>query len=204
MALRARQLASALAFDRAMRSYDSDGRLHCAAANLSISAVNPYQAREIPNWQALGLAADRIYQMFRPPEELAKAAPTFNRLPLLSRHVAVSANDHQPGLVIGATGSDAEFVAPHLQNSLVIWSADAIDDVENEIKKELSASYRYRAVMEPGVYQSVPFSGRMTDITGNHISIVREGRAGPSCVVGDSAITIFSAIPQEANRVRVI
>jgi uncharacterized protein len=203
--LRARHVASGLAFDRAsVRSMDVDGRLHVAVANLSMAAVNPYRGSEIPNWQALGLAPDRIYQMLRPPEELARAAPTFNRLPLLSRHAAVSANAHQPNIVIGATGSDSKFVAPYLQNSLVLWSQDAIDDVESEIKKDLSSSYRYRADMTRGEYEGVCHDGIMKDLVGNHCALVREGRAGPTCVVGDSALYLqnFDARFPEAARIR--
>jgi hypothetical protein len=118
-----------LAFDRAsVRTYDRDGRLHVEITNISKAAVNPYIGREIPDYQALGLEPDRVYQLLRDPDELAKAAPTFNNIPLLSRHVPVTADDHKPDLVIGSTGTDAAFEAPYLRNSLVIWARDAIDD----------------------------------------------------------------------------
>jgi hypothetical protein len=139
-----------LAFDRSsVRSYDHDGRLHVEATNLSKAIVNPYIGREIPGYQALGLEPDRVYQLLRDPGELAKAAATFNNVPLLSRHVPVTADDHKPDLVIGSTGTDAAFEAPYLRNSLVVWARDAIDDIESDVKKELSSAYRYRADMTP-------------------------------------------------------
>jgi hypothetical protein len=178
-----------LAFDRAsVRTYDRDGRLHVEITNISKAAVNPYIGREIPDYQALGLEPDRVYQLLRDPDELAKAAPTFNNIPLLSRHVPVTADDHKPDLVIGSTGTDAAFEAPYLRNSLVIWARDAIDDVESEIKEELSSAYRYRADMTPGTYEGQAYDGVMRDIVGNHIALVREGRAGSDVVVGDAAI----------------
>lgn len=178
---------AALAFDRnTVRTFDRDGRLHVATTNISKAAINPYIGREIPDFEALGLDPDRTYKLFRDPEELEKAAPTFNNLPLLSRHVPVSADDHQPDLVVGSTGSEAEFVAPYLRNSLVIWARHAIKGVEDRTKQELSSAYRYRCDMTPGTYDGEAFDGVMRDIVGNHVAIVPEGRAGPDVVVGDA------------------
>jgi uncharacterized protein len=178
-----------LAFDRAsVRTYDRDGRLHVEITNISKATVNPYIGREIPDYKALGLEPDRVYKLLRDPDELAKAAPTFNNIQLLSRHKPVTADDHNPDLVIGSTGTDAVFEAPYLRNSLVIWARDAIEDVENETKQELSSGYRYRADMTPGTYEGEAYDGVMRDIVGNHVAVVSEGRAGPDVVVGDAAI----------------
>ena len=85
-------LAHGLAFDRAsVRTYDRDGRLHVEISNISKATVNPYIGREIPDWKALGLDPDKVYKLLRDPDELAKAAPTFNNIPVLSRHVAAAA-----------------------------------------------------------------------------------------------------------------
>lgn len=178
----------AFALDRAtVRSYDQDGRMRVAVSNISRAAVNPYLGREIPDWEQLGLNPDRTYKLYRDPEELAKAASSFNNLPLLSRHVPVSADNHQPDLVVGSTGDSAVFDAPFLRNSLVIWARDAIDGVESEAKKELSSAYRYRADMTPGkTPDGEAYDGVMRDIVGNHVSLVKEGRAGPDVVVGDA------------------
>lgn len=182
---------NALAFDRASaRSYDADNRLHVASTNISKANICGYLGKEIPDFEKLGLDAETIYQLYRDPEELAKAAPTFNNLPLLSQHIPVSAENHQPDLVIGSTGTDAEFVAPYLKNSLVIWAKDAIDAVESGTQKELSSAYRYVADMTPGDANGEKFDGRMTAIIGNHVALVSEGRAGPDVVVQDSAINL--------------
>ena len=178
-----------LAFDRAsVRTYDADGRLHVASAHISKANVCEYLGSEIPNGEEIGLDPLKRYRLLRHPDELAKAAPTFNRVPLLMRHEPTSADDHRQDLVIGATGSDATFNAPYLDNSLVIWTRDGIDDVESETKKELSCGYRYRAEMTPGVWDGEPYDGIMRDLSGNHVALVKEGRAGSDVVVGDSAL----------------
>jgi hypothetical protein len=175
-----------LAFDRAsVRTIDVDGRMHVAMSNISMSAVNPYFGREIPGAEALGLEPDRIYQLLRDPGELAKAASTFNSIPVLSRHVPVSVDDHKPDLVVGSTGTDAVFETPYLRNSMVIWAAIAIDGIESGEQRELSCAYRYVPDMTPGVYEGTPYQGRMTNIQANHLALVPVGRAGPSVIVGD-------------------
>lgn len=176
-----------LAFDRAsVRTVDVDGRMHVQVTNLSKATVNPYLGREIVGWEELGLDPDRIYQMLRDPQELAKAAPTFNNLPLLRRHVLTTADAPQKEDVVGSTGTDAVFNAPYLQNSLVVWDAEAIAGIESDQQRELSCGYRYKADMTPGEYDGVKYDGRMVDIIGNHVALVEVGRAGPDVYVFDS------------------
>jgi len=125
--------------------------------------------------------------LLRDPGELRRAVRTFDNLPILSKHVAVTAVDHRPEIVVGATGSDAEFEDPYLTNSLVIWSASAIAAIEDKSRAELSSGYRYQPIMERGTFEGEAFDGRMTNIAGSHVALVAEGRAGPDVVVGDSA-----------------
>jgi len=178
---------AAIAFDKSsVRAYDIDGRLRVEKVNISKAAVNPYVGREIPDYDKLGLDPDRIYKLYRDPDELAEAAPSFNNLPVLSEHVPVNAENHQPDLVVGATGSDAEFELPFLTNSLVIWAKEGIDGIESDEKKELSSAYRYRADMTPGEVNGERYDGVMREIVGNHVALVKEGRAGSDVVVGDT------------------
>ena len=178
----------ALAIDRepANRTYDKFNRLHVADTNISKANVCGYYGREIPNSKDLGLQPDRLYQLYRDPAELEKAAPTFNRIPLLSRHLSTDADNPQKQAIAGALGSEARFEAPYLKNSLAVWSQADIEDVESEEKVQLSCGYAYKAVMEPGAApDGTPFDGRMTDIVGNHVALVEAGRAGPDVLVAD-------------------
>lgn len=178
---------SALAFDRAtVRSFDKDGRLHIEVTPISKANICPYYGREIPNSRSLGLQPDKVYYLLRDPKELAKAASTFNNIPLLNEHIPVTAAEPQKMAVVGSTGTDAEFDGAYLKNSLVVWDADSIAGIETDEKKELSSAYRYVADMTPGVHEGQPYDGVMRDIVGNHVALVIEGRAGSDVVVGDS------------------
>lgn len=184
-----------LAFDRAtLRTIDVDGRMHVKVSHISKAAVNPYLGEEIPNHEQLGLDPKRVYMLLRDPAELEKAAPTFNNIPLLSKHVPVSADDHQPDLVVGSLGTDAEFNKPYLDNSLVIWEAIAIAGVNSKEQAEISCAYRYTPVMDSGTYEGEHYDGMMTNIIGNHAALVVNGRAGSDVVVSDSADVLLSGI----------
>lgn len=176
-----------LAFDRATnRTYDPDGRMRVTVTNISKAGVNPYYGREIPNWTALGLQADKLYMMLRHPDELARAASTFNNLPLLDTHVHVTADRAEQSRVVGATGSDCTFSDPYLQSSLSIWPAYAIKAVASGAMRQLSAAYRYTPDMTPGIYRGLRYDGIMRNIVGNHVALVAEGRAGPDVLVADA------------------
>ncbi len=175
-----------LAFDRSVRSYDADGRLHIEITNISKACVNPYRGNEIPNWEALGIDPQKIYKLFRDPKELEKGASTFNNLPLLSQHVPVSAQNPEKDLVVGSTGSDSVFDSPYLKCSLSVWDQESIDAIEDGTKKELSSAYRYEPRMESGEYLGEKYDGVMTNIIGNHVALVEIGRAGSDVVVSDS------------------
>lgn len=176
-----------LALDKdSVRSLSADGHMHVAVSNISKAAVNPYVGREIPNWEGLGLDPDKIYKLLRDPDELAKAADTFNGKPILMTHRGVNSKDHPYEITIGSTGTDAVFDAPFLKNSLVLWPQSGIDVVESGDQREISCGYRYTADMTPGVYEGQSYDGVMRDIIANHVAIVKEGRAGRDVVVGDS------------------
>ncbi|RUW08114.1 DUF2213 domain-containing protein, partial [Mesorhizobium sp. M1A.F.Ca.IN.022.05.2.1] len=187
------QANDALAMDRnSVRSFDQDGHLRVEMTPISKANICPYYGREIPDFEALALDPERIYRLYRDADELAKAAPTFVGKPLLLKHIPVSAKDHPREAVVGALGDAVEFHAPYLMAPLSIWDGAAIALIESDRQKELSSSYRYRADMTPGTLAGECYDGVMRDISGNHVALVEEGRAGPDVVVGDSKMEIIT------------
>lgn len=185
-----------IALDKdSVRSTDKDGRLRVAVANITKANVCPYKGSEIPLSEMLGLEPDRIYYLLRDPEELRKAAPTLNGVPLLRKHVPVNADDHQPDEVVGSLGTDAAWSDPYLTNSLFVNARAAIDGIMSGAKRELSAGYHYTADMTPGIFGVIRYDGVMRDIVFNHVALVEDGRAGPDIVVGDSTENLQMAKP---------
>jgi hypothetical protein len=177
-----------LAFDRqSVRTYDADGRMHVAVSNISKANVSPYYGSEIPGFAGLGLDPAKVYNLWRDPAELNKGAASFRNLPILRRHIQVSADDPSKDDVVGSIGSDVVFSDPYLCASLCIWDSEAIAGIETGKIAELSPAYRYVPDMTPGeTPDGEAYDGRMTNILGNHLATVEVGRTGSDVVVADS------------------
>lgn len=190
-------ITESMAFDRAsVRTIDANGRLQISRTNISKANVNAYYGREIPGSEELGLEPNKLYRLWRHPDELRKAAKTFNNIPVLSKHIPDFPNDPPNEFRVGVTHSNAEFDGTYLTVGMSIWDNSAIAGIESGEQRELSASYKYVADMTPGVTpDGEPYDGVMRDIFGNHEALVPDGRAGPDVLVADS-------LPPELNHMR--
>lgn len=178
--------ANLIAFDRASaRRIDDDGRMHVAQSNISKAVVNPYWGHEVPGFVELGLDPNKVYHFLRDPVELERSVGSFNNLPLMLKHVHQKADDPQTEIIVGSIG-DVSYDHPYLRASMCIWDERGIAAVETEAMVELSSSYRWLPVMEPGEFEGKPYDGRMTNIRGNHLALVESGRAGSDVVVADA------------------
>lgn len=178
--------AVVLALDRSVRRTDVDGHLHIARCILSAATVCPYYGSEIPGAQALGLEPDTVYQVYRDPQALARAAASMAGKPVLMQHQPVSAHDHPKEITVGAVGSDVRFESPNLIGSLTVWDQSAIAAIESGQQRAVSAGYRYRAIPQGGVQDGIPYSLTMTDITFNHLALVTQPRV-KTAIIGDAA-----------------
>ena len=178
-----------IAFDAraSVRTKDENGFLHVAVSNITKETVNPYYGREIPGWQERGLAPDRIYYGYRSGKELEKGAATFSGLPLLLDHHIEDAEAPQKEYRVGTVGTDARWDPPYVKAALVVTDADAVRAIEDGSMRELSCAYRYDPLWEAGTFEGVDYDFIMTNIRGNHVALVEEGRAGSDVVVADAA-----------------
>lgn len=198
-----------IAMDRdSVREKRRDGQLVVHRAHITKANVCPYRGSEIPGWQALGLEENKVYNLLRDPDELAKGAKTLNGVQLLRKHVPVTASDHQPYDTVGSLGTDAEIVDVDgeifLDNSLFVNALDAIEGIESGRQKELSAGYHYKPDMTAGKFNGTAYDGIMREICFNHVALVEDGRAGPDVVVGDSALNFehqWAALEYELSRI---
>src|SRR6185312_7301489 len=199
----------AIAIDRAsVRSYDDDGYLHVASSTISSAQVNPYLGREIMGVDpSLNLDPDRRYMMLRDPAALEAAVTSMHGKPLLFTHKGVTADRYDKETVVGAV-INPRWEAPDIKAELVVWPSEASRAIESEEKRDLSAGYRYRPIMEPGTYNGQAYDGRMVDIDFNHLALVPDGRVD-GALVADSQIedSIVSKIlkvlrPDVADRLK--
>ncbi len=174
-----------LAFDT-KRHKDINGYLHVEVSPLTKETVNPYRGREIPGWDILELDPEKIYYGYRAGSELQKALNTFNGISVLREHKMDSADKPLKEERVGFTGTSAKWESPYIMNALIITDSKAIELIESNKQRELSASYRYKPVFESGSFNGEKYDFIMTEIQANHIALVEEGRAGSDVLVYDS------------------
>lgn len=176
-----------LAFDKSTkRRVDANGFLHVSVSHISKETVNPYMGSEIPGYESLGLDPAKIYNCYRKGSELKAGAESFNGLPILWGHKAESAESPNLKDRIGNMGTDAAFKTPYLDNSLIFNAKKGIDAIDAGTRVELSCSYRWTPVVQSGNFNGDPYDIIMTEIRGNHLGLVEEGRAGSDVIVHDS------------------
>ncbi len=176
-----------LAMDRAptARTKDLNGWLHVKDCRISKANVCPYLGREIPNSESLGLEPDRLYYLYRDAAALEAAAKSFERIPLMIVHVAVTADQPNKQKIIGAI-SNVRWQAPYLVADLTVWDGEGVEAIESEVLCELSPGYHYKPEMNSGVAPDGDrYDGRMLNIFANHLAIVDTGRTGPDVYVND-------------------
>jgi uncharacterized protein len=181
-----------LALDRSAsmnRWFDVDQRLHIGRSVLSRAQVDNYLAEEIPDWEALGLRRGTLVPLFRAPDELRRATPAFDGLPLLSKHVPITAATHRPDLVVGVV-MDPRWEDPDLVASLIVWDSASIRRIEEADEQGagcgISCGYRYEADMRSGSDGGMRYAGVMRRIIPNHVSLVSSPRVR-GAFVGDAA-----------------
>lgn len=174
-----------------------NGYLRVDECNISKCQVRPYLGREIPNWREFDLEPDKIYNVYCPREELKKAVPTFNNLPLTREHIEVDVDNVPKEKIVGSLGDHASFEYPYLKNNLIIYDKKDIDLVMSGKKKELSCGYRYTPVRQSGEADGQHYDFVMTDIVGNHVALVKQGRAGRDVMVADSSKGILETIKEK-------
>lgn len=172
------------------RRVDENGFLHVLDNPVSKAQVARYFGAEIPGWQELSLDPEGAYMMLRPADELEKAAPSINRLPIELWHNDTDAENLPKMQIIGSMGSDGRFDGTYLRNSLCFTDGGIIrlitsPEAGEEPLRELSLSYFYDPDMTPGEWNGTPYDGVMRNIRGNHLALVDKGRAGRDVAVRD-------------------
>jgi 8-oxo-dGTP pyrophosphatase MutT (NUDIX family) len=194
----ARTPAPASAMDE--RVFDSNGWFEIRRNPISKVGIFPYSGRQ------LGLDgddADRIFQVFRPPEELSapECIESFKLLPWIDEHVMLgpvaqeltdkAVPAEQKG-VQGVIGEEVFFEDGVLFANIKAFSSTLAALIQAG-KRELSAGYRCIYDMTPGEWNGQRYDAVQRKIRGNHLALVKEGRMGPDVAVMDRLTFSFDA-----------
>lgn len=168
------------------RQVDENGFITVDRNPISREGVFQYGGNSIP-----GADPTRIYSVYRPAEELSnpEALKSFEMLPLVDDHPPVlMGNESELGLpekpIHGSTGQDILFEDGILYAKLRIFS-DSLKSQTAADKKQLSMGYRCKFEKSSGVFNGQPYDYIQTNIRGNHIALVHQGRSGADIAVLD-------------------
>lgn len=171
------------------KKIDANGFWHIEDNPISKEGIYPYYGRQI----SPTLEPDKIYKVFRPREELRKAAETFKNVPILNDHTMVG-KDFTPMDDLKEHGVLGERVYEKdgtLYSNIVVRTDELKNLIQNG-KKELSMGYQCTYDLTPGIWKGQKYDAVQRDLVGNHVALVQNGRMGHDVRVMDSKDAIYA------------
>ena len=124
-----------------------------------------------------------IRKEFRPESEVAspESLASFAGKAITMEHPpALLDSENTKDYQIGFTGSEIVYDNGFVRAVMTVTDRDVIKRIMHGDVREVSAGYRVNYDPTPGVTDSGEhYNGIQTEISGNHVAIVRRGRAGP-------------------------
>lgn len=170
------------------RSFTQEGYLKCVNVRLAKAPqVRQYYAYEFPNLE--GYSADQVINVYVSADDLFKpdVIKSFN---------GVDATDyHPPKNEINASNwkdyhiGDCENVRQEgefMMGDLIIKDQNSINAIQSNERIEISLGYSADLVIEQGTApDGTPYQAKFINFKGNHVALVKYGRCGGDCRIGD-------------------
>jgi len=174
------------------RSYTPEGYLKCVNVRLGKAPqVRQYYAYEFPNLE--GFSADQTINVYKSAEELFKPAA------IKSWDGADATDYHPPKNEINAANwkdyhigycENVRQEGEYLLGDLLIKDKDSIDLIQNNERLEMSLGYGATLVLEQGTApDGTVYQAKFINFIGNHVALVKYGRCGGDCRIGDEKQT---------------
>ncbi|EXA96547.1 DUF2213 domain-containing protein [Acinetobacter pittii] len=174
------------------RSYTPEGYLKCVNVRLGKAPqVRQYYAYEFPNLE--GFSADQTINVYTSAEELFKPAA------IKSWDGADATDYHPPKNEINAANwkdyhigycENVRQEGEYLLGDLLIKDKDSIDLIQNNERLEMSLGYGATLVLEQGTApDGTVYQAKFINFIGNHVALVKYGRCGGDCRIGDEKQT---------------
>jgi hypothetical protein len=137
----------------------------------------------------IGIPDKELVRVYRPPEEVFQkdAIGSFTSLPITVNHppqLVDSKNWRKHA--VGYTGEEVLRDGGFVRVPIILKDAEAVSLVANGDKKELSFGYTCDFDPTPGkTPEGEAYDAVQRNLRGNHLAIVKAGRAGSECRIGD-------------------
>jgi uncharacterized protein len=178
------------------RVYDNNGFFKSKANPIARSGIFEYLGSSISK----DLEPDRIYKVWRPESELnnPETIESFQLLPWFGRHEMVG-NKFKSVEEVGAKGTIGENIyfdeeTKELKASIKLWGKTlnkAIDSGIKDLSIGMTCDWNIQGGVNP---DGEPYDVIQTNIRGNHLASVIEGRAGKGVAVMDAAEVVSFAM----------
>ncbi|MEG0406397.1 MAG: DUF2213 domain-containing protein [Acinetobacter sp.] len=170
------------------RSFTKEGYLKCVNVRLAKAPqVRQYYAYEFPSLE--GFTADQIINVYTPADELFKpeSIQSFNGVDVTDYHPpkneinASNWKDYHIGYC-----ENVKQEGDYLVGDLLIKDKTSIDLIQSNERIEMSLGYAAILVVEQGVApDGTPYQAKFINFIGNHVALVKYGRCGGDCRIGD-------------------
>ncbi|MGE8601206.1 MAG: DUF2213 domain-containing protein [Acinetobacter calcoaceticus] len=184
------------------RSFTKEGYLKCVNVRLAKAPqVRQYYAYEFPSLE--GYSADQIINIYTPADELFKpeTIQSFNGVDVTDYHPpkneinASNWKDYHIGYC-----ENVRQEGDYLVGDLLIKDKISIDLIQSNERIEMSLGYGAVLIVEQGTApDGTPYQAKFINFIGNHVALVKYGRCGGDCRIGDQKQT-----PPEGKTMEVI
>lgn len=184
------------------RSFTQEGYLKCVNVRLAKAPqVRQYYAYEFPSLE--GYTPDQVINVYTPADELFKpeSINSFQDVDLTDYHPPkneINASNWKEYHIGYCENVRQE--GEYLVGDLLIKDKTSIDLIQSNERVEMSLGYAANLVLESGVAEDgTPYEAKFINFYGNHVALLKYGRCGGDCRIGDQKPT-----PQEENTMEVI
>lgn len=184
------------------RSFTKEGYLKCVNVRLAKAPqVRQYYAYEFPSLE--GYSPDQIINVYTPADELFKpeTIKSFNGVDVTDYHPpkneinASNWKDYHIGYC-----ENVRQEGDYLVGDLLIKDKISIDLIQSNERLEMSLGYGALFVVEQGTApDGTPYQAKFINFNGDHMALVKYGRCGGDCRIGDEKQT-----PPEGKTMEVI
>lgn len=174
------------------RSFTPEGYLKCVNVRLGKAPqVRQYYAYEFPSLE--GYSPDQIINVYTPADELFKpeTIKSFNGVDVTDYHPpkneinASNWKDYHIGYC-----ENVRQEGDYLVGDLLIKDKISIDLIQSNERLEMSLGYGALFVVEQGTApDGTPYQAKFINFNGDHMALVKYGRCGGDCRIGDQKQT---------------
>ncbi|MFP5066371.1 DUF2213 domain-containing protein [Acinetobacter pittii] len=174
------------------RSFTREGYLKCVNVRLAKAPqVRQYYVYEFPSLE--GYSPDQIINVYTPADELFKpeTIKSFNGVDVTDYHPpkneinASNWKDYHIGYC-----ENVRQEGDYLVGDLLIKDKVSIDLIQSNERLEMSLGYGALFVVEQGTApDGTPYQAKFINFNGDHMALVKYGRCGGDCRIGDQKQT---------------